>query len=73
MKLQHLFMINFPIALFFGLTCSLLAKFAIEMYGLAPNDAAIWTTRLVGGSILGFATHVVWNQDRIHRGEESDC
>lgn len=58
-KLRHLFTINLPIAAFFGLTCSLFPRFAIEMYGLGPNDAAIWTTRLVGGSILGFAT-LMW-------------
>jgi hypothetical protein len=59
MKLRPLFTINFPIAIIFGLTCALLPRLAIEMYGLVPNDAAIWTTRLVGGSILGFAT-LMW-------------
>jgi hypothetical protein len=29
------------------------------LYGLAPNDAAVWVTRLVGGSILCFAT-LLW-------------
>jgi hypothetical protein len=59
MKLRHLFTINFPIAIFFGLTCSLLPHPILEMYGLVPTDAATWTTRLVGGSILGFAT-LMW-------------
>jgi hypothetical protein len=59
MKLQHLFTINFFIAVFFGTTCSLLAGWVLQMYGLVPDDAAIWTTRLVGGSILGFAS-LMW-------------
>lgn len=59
MKLAQLFAVNFPIALFFGLTCSLLPRFAIELYGLVPTEGAIWTTRLVGGSILGFAS-LMW-------------
>ncbi len=59
MKLQHMFTINLFLALFFGLTCSLFPSWVLQMYGLAPNDAAIWTTRLVGGSIMGFAT-LMW-------------
>ena len=59
MKLQHLFTINFPIAVFFGLTCSLLPALVLQMYGLPVDDAAIWVTRLVGGSLLGFAT-LMW-------------
>ena len=59
MKLQHLFTINFFIAVFFGVSCSLFPTWVLQMYGLAPNSAAIWTSRLVGGSILGFAT-LMW-------------
>jgi hypothetical protein len=54
-----MFTINLFLALFFGLTCSLFPSWVLQMYGLAPNDAAIWTTRLVGGSIMGFAT-LMW-------------
>lgn len=59
MKLQHLFTINFVIAIFFGVSCSLFAGWVLQMYDLVPDDGAIWTTRLVGGSILGFAT-LMW-------------
>jgi hypothetical protein len=59
MKLQHLFTINLVFAIFFGISCSLFAGWVLQMYGLVPDDGAIWTTRLVGGSILGFAT-LMW-------------
>jgi hypothetical protein len=59
MKLRHLFTINIFFAVFFGVSCSLLPVWVLQIYGLAPNDAAIWTTRLTGGSILGFAT-LMW-------------
>ena len=59
MKLQHLFSINIFFAVFFGLACALLPLWTIQLYGLAANEAAIWTTRLVGGSILGYAT-LMW-------------
>jgi hypothetical protein len=59
MKLHSVFTINFPIAIFFGLTCSLLPRFVAQIYGLPADEASIWTTRLVGGSILGFAT-LMW-------------
>lgn len=59
MKLQHLFTINFFIAVFFGISCSVFAAWVLQLYGLEPNPAAIWTTRLVGGSILGFAS-LMW-------------
>jgi Na+/melibiose symporter-like transporter len=59
MKLQHLFTINFVIAIFFGVSCSVFPGWVLQMYGLVPDDGAIWTTRLVGGSILGFAT-LMW-------------
>ncbi len=59
MKLRSVFTINFPIAIFFGLTCSVLPGFGLQIYGLPADDAAIWVTRLAGGSILGFST-LMW-------------
>jgi hypothetical protein len=55
MKLKHLFTINFFIALFFGISCGIFPAWVLRLYGLEPTEAAIWTSRLVGGSILGFA------------------
>ncbi len=59
MKLRHLFTINLPISVLFGLLCAVLPVFTLELYGLPADDAAIWVSRLVGGSILGFAT-LMW-------------
>ncbi len=59
MKLRHLFTINLFIAIFFGLSCALLPGWVFRLYGLPADDPAIWTARLVGGSILGFAT-LMW-------------
>jgi hypothetical protein len=59
MKLSHLLTINLVIAIFFGTSCSVFAGWVLQIYGLVPGDAAIWTTRLVGGSILGFAS-LMW-------------
>lgn len=59
MKLRHLFAINFCTAVFFGLACSLFPRGVFQLYGAAFDDAAIWSARLVGGSILGFAT-LMW-------------
>jgi hypothetical protein len=59
MKLQHFFTINLVIAVFFGISCSVFPVWVLSIYGLSPNSAAIWTTRLVGGSILGFAS-LMW-------------
>jgi hypothetical protein len=59
MKLRHLFAINFVIAVFFGLSCALLPRWVFQLYGVAYDDAAIWSARLVGGSILGYAT-LMW-------------
>jgi hypothetical protein len=59
MKLQRLFTINLFIAAFFGFSCSIFAGWVLRLYGLVPTDGAIWTTRLVGGSILGFAS-LLW-------------
>jgi hypothetical protein len=59
MKLKHLFTVNFFIGLFFGTTCAFFAGWVLGLYGLAPDAGALWTTRLVGGSILGFAS-LMW-------------
>lgn len=59
MNLKHLFTINFFIAVFFGISCGIFPGWALQLYGLESNSAAIWTTRLVGGSILGFAS-LMW-------------
>ena len=59
MRLRHLFTINIFLAIFFGGSCCLFPHWVFNLYGLAPDNAAIWTARLVGGSILGFAT-LMW-------------
>jgi hypothetical protein len=59
MKLRHLFALNIFFALFFGLSCPLLPRWVFSLYGVTADDAAVWTARLVGGSILGFAT-LMW-------------
>jgi hypothetical protein len=59
MKLRHLFTINLPIALIFGLSCVLLPTYVLQLYTLPVDDTAIWLSRLVGGSILGYAT-LMW-------------
>jgi hypothetical protein len=59
MKLRHLFTINLFIAIFFGVACSLFPRLVFQLYGLPAGDAAIWTARLVGGAILGYAT-LMW-------------
>jgi hypothetical protein len=59
MRLKHLFTINLFFAIFFGLTCAFFAGWALRIYGLVPDAGALWTTRLAGGSILGFAT-LMW-------------
>jgi hypothetical protein len=64
MMLRHLFTINLPIAVFFGLVCAVLPEWTIQLYGLDSNEAAIWTTRLTGGSILAFATLMWYGRTR---------
>jgi hypothetical protein len=59
MKLRHLFTINIFFAIFFGLACALLPEWSLKLYGVTPDDGAIWMTRVAGGSILGFAT-LMW-------------
>jgi hypothetical protein len=59
MKLTRLFTLNLFFAIFFGVTCSLFPQWVFQLYGLGAGDAAIWTARLVGGSILGLAT-LMW-------------
>jgi len=59
MKLRHIFIINIFIAAFFGLSWCILPRFFFWLYGLIPNYISIWLVRLVGGSVLGFAT-LMW-------------
>jgi len=59
MKLRHLFALNIFFAVFFGGSCTLFPHWVFSLYGLTPNDGGIWTARLVGGAILGFAT-LMW-------------
>jgi hypothetical protein len=59
MKLRHLFIFNIFFAVFFGLSCTIFPHFVFWLYGLIPDDASIWVTRLIGGSILGFST-LMW-------------
>lgn len=59
MKLRQLFTINLVIAMFFGLSCFLLPRQLFQLYGLELDESGVWVTRLVGGSILGYAT-LMW-------------
>ncbi|MFH0843703.1 MAG: hypothetical protein V1903_13945 [Bacteroidota bacterium] len=59
MKLRNLFAVNIFIAIFFGGACTFFPRFVFSLYDLIPDEASIWVTRLVGGSILGFAT-LMW-------------
>jgi hypothetical protein len=59
MRLKHLFTINIFIAIPIGLSCVLLPGWVLQLYGLFPDATSIWVTRLVGGSILGFAS-LMW-------------
>jgi len=56
MKLRTLFIINLVFAIFFGISCAFLPRFTFSLYGIVPENSAIWVSRLAGGSILGFAT-----------------
>jgi hypothetical protein len=59
MKLRQLFAVNLVIAIFFGLSCFLLPRQLFQLYGLELEESGVWVTRLVGGSILGYAT-LMW-------------
>jgi hypothetical protein len=59
MNLRRLFAINVVLAVLFGVTCTLLPRQLCELYGLPLDTAGVWTTRLLGGSLLGFAT-LMW-------------
>ncbi len=59
MNLRRLFAVNLILALFFGLTCAFIPGAICAAYGLTANTAALWTTRLLGGSLLGFAA-LMW-------------
>lgn len=59
MKLRQLFAVNLVFALFFGASCTFLPRWVFALYGVHAEDPALWATRLLGGSILGFAT-LMW-------------
>ena len=59
MTLQRLFTINVFFAVFFGVTCAVVPRELCAAYGLPLDAAGVWATRLLGGSILGFAT-LMW-------------
>ncbi len=59
MRLKHLFTINIFIAIPIGLSCVLFPGWVLGLYGLVPDETSIWVTRLVGGSILGYAS-LMW-------------
>ncbi len=59
MKLKHLFAVNIFFSIFFGVSCAFFAGWVIRLYGLAPDVGSLWTTRLIGGAILGFAS-LMW-------------
>jgi hypothetical protein len=63
MNLRNLFAVNFFIALIFGISCGIFPAWVLKLYGLIPTDASIWTSRLVGGSILGFS-YLMWYGQR---------
>jgi len=55
-RLKCLFTINIFLAIFFGITCTFFPGIIFRLYRMTPNPDIVWVTRLVGGSILGFAT-----------------
>jgi len=59
MKLKHLFTINLFFAIFFGVTCTFITGWVLSLYGLQAEPGVVWTSRLVGGSIFGFAS-LMW-------------
>jgi hypothetical protein len=59
MKLQNLFTINLIFAIIFGVSCAVFPSWVFQLYGLPADASAIWVCRLVGGSILGYAT-LMW-------------
>jgi hypothetical protein len=59
MSLRRLFTINVVLAVFFGVTCTLTPRQLCNGYGLPLDAAGVWTTRLLGGSLLGLAT-LMW-------------
>jgi hypothetical protein len=59
MKLRQLFIINLFIAIPIAFLCIFLPGWTIRLYGLMPDVGSVWVTRLVGGSILGYAS-LMW-------------
>jgi hypothetical protein len=62
MNLRQLFSINMIIAIFFGLSCTLIPRQLFQLYGLTLDESGVWATRLVGGSILGYATLMLFGR-----------
>ena len=59
MKLRHLFIINLFFAVSIALLCILVPRWSIRLVGLVPEAGSVWVTRLLGGSILGYAS-LMW-------------
>ena len=59
MKLRHLFIINLFFAVSIALLCILVPRWSIRLVGLVPDVGSVWVTRLLGGSILGYAS-LMW-------------
>jgi hypothetical protein len=62
MKLRQLFSINLVIAIFFGFSCTFMPHQLFQLYGLNLDESGVWATRLVGGSILGYATLMLFGR-----------
>ncbi len=59
MTLRRVFALNFVLAVCFGATCVLAPRALCALYGLTADTGAVWTSRLLGGSLLGFAS-LMW-------------
>ena len=59
MKLRQLFIFNLFIAFPIALMCIIFPVWTFGLYDLVPDPGSIWVTRLIGGSILGYAS-LMW-------------
>jgi len=59
MKLRQLFIFNLFIAFPIALMCIIFPVWTFGLYDLVPDTGSIWVTRLIGGSILGYAS-LMW-------------
>jgi hypothetical protein len=55
MKTSTLFIINFVVALVFGLAFVLIPGSLLSLYGVALSDAGLFVSRLLGAAFIGFA------------------